>query len=144
MAHIRGGYIDPSTSREAQPSVSAPQDSSQASQALSVPSFEALADSQRLSALLPKSSSRGLWLHHRPFRAIQIVELGHFIMSSTSTWRLYDNSRTFGICLDCSRGRPESTAIRFNIDGCQGILEAKHIAEALHILFQLEDPAQFR
>ena len=27
------------------------------------------------------------------------------------------------------------TAIHFNIDGCQGILEAKHIAEAPHIPF---------
>ena len=43
-----------------------------------------------------------------------------------------------------TQGAQSPTAIRFNIDGCQGILEAKHIAEALHILFQLEDPAQFR
>ena len=37
-----------------------------------------------------------------------------------------------------------SIAIRFSIDGRQGILEARHIAEALHIPFQPEDPEQFR
>ncbi|RVW18202.1 hypothetical protein CK203_106153 [Vitis vinifera] len=35
-------------------------------------------------------------------------------------------------------------AIRFSIDGCQGILEVRHIAQALHIPFQPEDPEQFR
>ena len=37
-----------------------------------------------------------------------------------------------------------SIAIHFSIDGRQGILEARHIAEVLHIPFQLEDPEQFR
>ena len=37
-----------------------------------------------------------------------------------------------------------SIAIHFSIDGRQGILEARHIAKALHIPFQLEDPKQFR
>ncbi|KAJ9703048.1 hypothetical protein PVL29_004704 [Vitis rotundifolia] len=36
------------------------------------------------------------------------------------------------------------TTIRFSIDWHQGILEARHIAEALHIPIQPEDPAQFR
>ncbi|RVW57928.1 hypothetical protein CK203_112444 [Vitis vinifera] len=31
-----------------------------------------------------------------------------------------------------------------SIDGHQGILEARHIAEALHIPFQPKDPAHFR
>ena len=57
-----------------------------------------------LPALLRKPSSRGLWLQRRPLRAIQIVELGHFILSSTLILRLCDSSRTFGIRLDCSRG----------------------------------------
>ncbi|KAJ9689152.1 hypothetical protein PVL29_014686 [Vitis rotundifolia] len=43
-----------------------------------------------------------------------------------------------------TQGAQSPTAIRFSIDGCYGILEAKHIAEALHIPFQLEDPVQFR
>ena len=50
-----------------------------------------------LLAWLQKPSSRGLWLPHYPLRAIQIVELGHFIISSTSTLRLCDNNQTFGI-----------------------------------------------
>ena len=37
-----------------------------------------------------------------------------------------------------------SIAIRFSIEGRQGILEARHIVEALHIPFQPEDPEQFR
>ena len=37
-----------------------------------------------------------------------------------------------------------SIAIRFSIDEREGILEAKHIAEALHIPFQPKDPKQFR
>ena len=45
-----------------------------------------------LPALLQKPSSRGLWLPHRPLRAIQTIELGHFILNSTSTMRLCDNN----------------------------------------------------
>ena len=43
-----------------------------------------------------------------------------------------------------TQGVQSSTAIRFSIDGCQGILEARHIAEALHIPFHPKDPEQFR
>ncbi|KAJ9689245.1 hypothetical protein PVL29_014757 [Vitis rotundifolia] len=43
-----------------------------------------------------------------------------------------------------TQGAQSPTAIRFSIDGCQGILEARHIAEALHIPFQPEDPSQFK
>ena len=43
-----------------------------------------------------------------------------------------------------TQGTQSPTTIRFSIDECQGILEARHIAEALHIPFQLEDPAHFR
>ena len=43
-----------------------------------------------------------------------------------------------------TRGAQSPTAIHFSIDGRQGILEAMHIAEALHIPFQPEDPEQFR
>ncbi|RVW58286.1 hypothetical protein CK203_112111 [Vitis vinifera] len=56
-----------------------------------------------IQALLLKSSSRHLRLPRCPFRAIQIVELGHFTPSFTWTWRLCDSSQTFGIHLDCSR-----------------------------------------
>ena len=57
-----------------------------------------------LSALLRKSSSRGLWLPCYPLRAIQIVEPGHFIPSFISTLRSCYSSPSFGIHLDCSRG----------------------------------------
>ena len=43
-----------------------------------------------------------------------------------------------------TQGTQSPTTIRFSIDGCQGILEARHIVEALHIPFQLEDPTHFR
>ena len=43
-----------------------------------------------------------------------------------------------------TQGAQSPTTIHFNIDGHQGILEAKHIVEALHIPFQPEDPTQFR
>ena len=43
-----------------------------------------------------------------------------------------------------TQGAQSPIAIHFSIDGCQGILEARHIAEALHILDQLEDLAHFR
>ncbi|RVW27037.1 hypothetical protein CK203_112875 [Vitis vinifera] len=163
MVRTRGGHTDPSASREARLSASAPQDPSQASQALTyhllrvrVPTSpssaglretssqapvdsQAPGDIQRPSGMLLKSSSRDLWLPRRPFWAIQMVELGHFTLSSTLTWRLCNNSWTFEIRLHCSKRRPEPTTICFSIDKCQGILEARHIAEALHIPFQPED-----
>ena len=43
-----------------------------------------------------------------------------------------------------TQGAQSPTTIRFSIDGHQGILEDRHIAEALHILDQLEDLAHFR
>ncbi|RVW19936.1 hypothetical protein CK203_115147 [Vitis vinifera] len=84
-----------------------------------------------------------------PIEAIQIIEPGHFIPSSISTLRPCSSSRSFGIHLNCFKvhdysAHPESYAIHFSIDGCQGILEARHIAEALHIDFEPEDPAHFR
>ena len=38
-----------------------------------------------------------------------------------------------------TQGAQSPTTICFSIDKCQGILEARHIAEALHIPFQPED-----
>ena len=42
-----------------------------------------------------------------------------------------------------TRGARSPTAIHFNIDGGQGILEARHVAEALHIPYELVDRADF-
>ena len=42
-----------------------------------------------------------------------------------------------------TRGIPSPTAIHFTINGRHGILEARHIGEALQIPFELEDPSVF-
>ena len=43
-----------------------------------------------------------------------------------------------------TQGTQSLTAIHFSIDGRQGILEARHIAEALHIPYKPVEPAHFR
>ena len=43
-----------------------------------------------------------------------------------------------------TQGTRSPTAIHFNIDGCQSILEARHIAEALHIPHKPVNPTHFR
>ena len=43
-----------------------------------------------------------------------------------------------------TRGVPSPTALHFSIDGRHGVLEAKHIAEALQIPFEPDDPSAFR
>ena len=40
-----------------------------------------------------------------------------------------------------THGVPSPTTIHFTIDGRHGILEARHIAEALQILFEPVDPS---
>ena len=54
-------------------------------------------------------SSKGLWSLCRPLRAIQIVKPDHFISSYILTLRSCDNSWSFGIHLDYSRGTILST-----------------------------------
>ena len=43
-----------------------------------------------------------------------------------------------------THGARSPTAIHFSIDGRQGILKARHVAEALHIPYQLVDLADFK
>ena len=43
-----------------------------------------------------------------------------------------------------TRGVQSPTAIHFTIDGRHGVLEARQIAEALHIPFKPEDSSVFR
>ena len=43
-----------------------------------------------------------------------------------------------------TRGVPSPTAIHFTIDGRHGIVEARHIVEALQIPFKPVDPSAFR
>ena len=43
-----------------------------------------------------------------------------------------------------TQGARSSTAIHFSIDGRQGILEARHVVEALHIPYEPVDPIDFR
>ncbi|RVW18565.1 hypothetical protein CK203_101321 [Vitis vinifera] len=80
-----------------------------------------------LSVSHRKPLSRGLWSPRYPLRTIQIVEPDHSIPSYILTLRPCDSSRSLGIHLDYSRG----------------ILEVRHVAEALHIPYELVDPADF-
>ena len=41
-------------------------------------------------------------------------------------------------------GVPSPIAIHFSIDGCHGILETRHVVEALQIPFEPEDLSAFR
>ena len=43
-----------------------------------------------------------------------------------------------------THGTRSPTAIHFNIDGRQGILEARHVAEDLYIPYEPMDPTDFR
>ena len=43
-----------------------------------------------------------------------------------------------------TQGARSPTAIHFSMDGRQGILEARHVVEALHIPYEPMDPAHFR
>ena len=42
-----------------------------------------------------------------------------------------------------TRGVPSPTTIHFTIDGRHGILQSRHIAEALQIPFEIVDPSAF-
>ena len=42
-----------------------------------------------------------------------------------------------------TRGVQSPTTIHFNIDGRPGVLEVRHIAEALQIPYESEDPSAF-
>ncbi|KAL6336561.1 hypothetical protein AAG906_025115 [Vitis piasezkii] len=150
MARIRGGYTNSSLSRSS---------TSQAPEAPTIPSFEGGVPSNLphrldihslilgplpilnvLPAYHRNPSSKGLWSLCRPLRAIQIVELDHFISSYISTLRVamdfYQSMTT--------QGAQNPTAIHFSIDGHQGILKARHIAEALHIPYEPMNPTHFR
>ncbi|RVX11235.1 Retrovirus-related Pol polyprotein from transposon opus [Vitis vinifera] len=163
MVRTRGGHTDPShLARLAKCLYSS--DPSQASQALTVPSSESgclLALLSRYSTwrppisppqaintpcstkesqdLGPGETSSQLQPILMPQRYSETLGIAPEVIIK-GQW-LCDSSQTFRIRLDCSRGRPSSIAIRFSIDRCQGILEARHIAKALHIPFQLEDPS---
>ena len=43
-----------------------------------------------------------------------------------------------------THGAWSPTTIHFSIDGSQGIFEARHVVEALHIPYELVDPTDFR
>ena len=225
MARIKGGHTDPSASREARPSASAPQDSSQASQALTIPSFEgrvpssppqhryltqrppnspppnpsvhfippkrartsgpretfrhsqpkpqAPADSQHpsgiaLEAIIKRpmvtvppikgnSNCRAKPFHYELYFDIEAMRQQPDLRDSFRLLQRYHlkglmTPREFfypRVAMDfyqsmTTQDAQSPTAIHFSIDGCQGILEAKHIAEAPHIPFQPEDPTHFR
>ena len=87
------------------------------------PGLQALESHLDIHSLIPKPlsilsilptchrnpSSNGLWSPYHPSTVIHIVESDHFILSYILTSRSCDNSRSFGIHLDCSRGTISST-----------------------------------
>ncbi|RVW33449.1 hypothetical protein CK203_098858 [Vitis vinifera] len=72
----------------------------------------------------------------KSFRSQRLIsqpcEIGLQLGSSTRLLPVHDYS-----------WHPESYAIHFTINGRHGILEARHIGEALQIPFELEDPSVF-
>ncbi|KAL6343234.1 hypothetical protein AAG906_021145 [Vitis piasezkii] len=129
MAHIRGGHTDPSTSHEARLSASAPQDPSQASQALTVPSSKVDSRARRYSR--PSSI------------ALEVIIKRPMVTAPPIQGNSDCRAREFfypRVAMDfyqsmTTQGAQSPTTIRFSIDERQGILEARHIAEALHIPF---------
>ncbi|RVW57917.1 hypothetical protein CK203_066008 [Vitis vinifera] len=82
-----------------------------------------------------KPSSNDLWSPHRPLREIQIVKPDHSIPSYILTLREFFYPR---VAMDfyqsmTTHSAQSPAAIHFSIDGLQGILEARHVAKALHI-----------
>ncbi|RVW58672.1 hypothetical protein CK203_102772 [Vitis vinifera] len=170
MVRTRGGHIDPSASREARPSASTPQDPSQASQALTMPSPESrvpfIPPQRRYSTWrppispppepsvhrVPPKSARTSGPRETSSYATTARPLGFVWIAPDVPSRASDDSqRVFlpRVAMDFYQSMTTqdvqgSIAIRFSIDGRQGILEARHIAKALHIPFQPEDLKQFR
>ncbi|RVW21572.1 hypothetical protein CK203_115640 [Vitis vinifera] len=158
MARIRGAHTDPSLSREPRPRASSPQDSSQAPEALTVPSFEdgvpsnpiahsqldsqALADSQRPSDISPEAIIK------RPMPKLQdsfgLLQRYHLECLLTPREFFYPRVAIDFYQSMTTQGSRSPTIIHFSIDGRQGILEAKHIAEALHIPYKPVDPTHFQ
>ena len=225
MASIRGGHTNLSVSHEAMLSASAPQDSSQASQAPTVPSSEggvpssppqrrystwrpptspppepsvcrippkraktsglgemsrhvqldsqAPADSQRSSGIATEaiikrpmvtatpiegnSDYRARSFHSELYFDIEAIRQQPELRDSFGLLQRYHleclmTPKEFfypRVAIDfyqsmTTQGAQSPTTIHFSIDGRQGILEVRHIAEALHIPYQSDDPAHFR
>ncbi|RVW61918.1 Gag-Pol polyprotein [Vitis vinifera] len=89
---------------------------------------------------------------HRPLRATQIADRDLSTQSPILIRRPFDRSLSsetlMAYCRDfyqsMTSGVPSPTSIHFTIDGRHGILEARDIAEALQIPFELVDPFAFR
>ncbi|RVX07020.1 hypothetical protein CK203_030532 [Vitis vinifera] len=84
--------------------------------------------------------------HSTPIEGTQIAERDLSTRSYILIRRPSDNSLSFETLMAYYRvhdysWRPESYPIHFTIDGRHGILEARHIAEALQILFEPVDPS---
>ncbi|RVW86559.1 hypothetical protein CK203_045638 [Vitis vinifera] len=124
MARIRGGHTDPLASSEARPSVSAPWEISQASQAPTIPSSEA--DTQHPSGIAPEAIIKRPMVTAPPIEGNSDCRAREFFYPR-ATMDFYQSMTT--------QGAQSPTAIHFSIDGRQGILAARHIAEALHIPF---------
>ncbi|KAL6348732.1 hypothetical protein AAG906_029760 [Vitis piasezkii] len=148
MVRTRGGHTDPSASRKARPSASAPTVPSPESGVPSSPPQRQYSTRRPpISPPLEPSVRRG------PPKRARTSGLGETSSYETGArpsgfiWispevpsRVSDDSQRSMSNQDVQG----SIAICFSIDGRQGILKARHIAEALHIPFQPEDPDQFR
>ncbi|RVW81770.1 hypothetical protein CK203_049507 [Vitis vinifera] len=93
--------------------------------------------SQIPSRMTLKQLSGDLWLHNHLLREIWIAEPGH---STPSYGLLLSQSSTRLLSVYDYSSRPNPNVIHFTIDGHHGILGARHIAEALHIPYELELP----
>ncbi|RVW77984.1 hypothetical protein CK203_048241 [Vitis vinifera] len=99
-------------------------------------------DSQHPSGISPEAIIRGLWSSRCPLRAIQIM----YHLERLMTPREFFYPR---VAMDfyqsmTTQGTRSPIAIHFSIDGRQGILKVREIAEALYIPYELVDPAHFR
>ncbi|RVW90633.1 hypothetical protein CK203_038849 [Vitis vinifera] len=102
-------------------------------------------DPQRLSGISPKAIIK------RPMVIAPPIEGNSNYRARPFHFELYFEprghataARASGFIWTALDGTGSPTAIHFNIDGCQGILEARHIAEALHIPHKPVNPTHFR
>ncbi|RVW58225.1 hypothetical protein CK203_109809 [Vitis vinifera] len=97
------------------------------------------------SGISPKAIIKWPMVTAPPIEGNSIVEPDHFIMSYILTSRKFFYPRVAMDFYQSMTTQGQSfTAIYFSIDGRQGILEARHVVEALHIPYEPVDPADFR
>ncbi|RVW18203.1 hypothetical protein CK203_106152 [Vitis vinifera] len=160
MARIRGGHTEPSTSHEDRPSSSTPQDSSQAptipflrdlspreTSKHAQPDSQGPANSQHPFDITPEAIIKrpmGMRQQLDLWDSFELLQRYHLERLMTPREFFYPRVAMEFYQSMTTQGAQSPIAIHFSIDGRQGILEARHIIEALHIPFQPEDLAYFR